>query len=98
MINVYFCSHFACFPLLFYHFSFFSFLQGVTLKQILTPGDPTNVDFEVVNDREANIEVTVDLEGEGAIDFKSHERPLKAVVLAKVRLFFDYVSKTDARE
>lgn len=83
------CS-FAVFSLLFRVFSLFCFLfcfsADVTLKQTLTSGNPSTIEFEVVNGRENKIEVSIDLEGDGTIDFKSQPRPLTAVVFGHVRL------------
>jgi len=56
-------------------------LKGVTLKQTLTPGNPTMIHFEAVNGRERKVRVEVELSGDGEIDFRGHARPLNGSVL-----------------
>ncbi len=50
----------------------------------MTPGDPTLIEFEVVNSRDKKIAVSIDLEGDGFINFRTQSRPLVGEVFAKV--------------
>jgi len=56
-------------------------LKGVTLKQTMSPGDPTLIQFDIINGRSKKIHVEIDVIGEGEIDFKTQARPLTGTVL-----------------
>jgi len=72
-------------------------LKGVTLKQSMTPGDPTLIEFEVINGRSQKIAVSIDLEGEGFISFRNQPRPLVGDVFPNQTAFIGAVEiKGDA--
>lgn len=66
-------------------------LKGVTLKQIMTPGDPTLIEFEIVNNRSKKVSVSIDLDGEGYINFRNQPRPLTGDVFANSTAFIGAV-------
>jgi len=72
-------------------------LKGVTLKQSMIPGDPTLIEFEVINGRSQKIAVSIDLEGEGFINFRNQPRPLVGDVFPNQTAFIGVVEiKGDA--
>lgn len=66
-------------------------LKGVTLKQTMTPGDPTLIEFEIVNNRPKKISVSVDLDGDGFVNFRNQSRPLTGDVHANSTAFIGAV-------
>jgi len=72
-------------------------LKGVTLKQTMIPGDPTQIEFEIVNNRDSKIAVSIDLEGDNYVNFRGQPRPLTGEVHAHQTAFIGVVEiKGDA--
>jgi len=66
-------------------------LKGVTLKQSMTPGDPTLIEFEVYNSRDKKIAVSIDLEGDGFMNFRNQSRPVTGEIFANQTAFVGLV-------
>jgi len=67
-------------------------LKGVTLKQTMSSGDPTLIQFDIINGRAKKIHVEIDIIGDGDVDFKTQSRPLTGYVVPGATTFIGAVT------